>query len=147
MAESSIGVQVRYSTDGGSNYTSAGCLTEADISGQMKETGEGQCLSQTSGRWKSFFGKFADAGEGTFTLDWDKEDYEAVFDMVPDEDPILWQFVIPDGSDLTDPTTCSRWACNGLVTRLGIAFPSDGDRVTAPVTLKFSGAPTFTAAP
>lgn len=146
MAESAIGVQVQYSTDN-VTYTSAGCIVEADLGGLTKEVGEGQCLSATSSRWKEFFGKFADAGEMTFTLQWDPEDYTAVFDMVDDEFPIYWRIVVPDGSDLTDPTTCSRLVCQGLVTRLGLTFPGDGDRVTAPVTIKLSGAPTFTEAP
>lgn len=144
MAESSIGVKVQYSTDD-TTYTDAGCIVEADLGGMTKEVGEGQCLSDTD-RWKTFFGKFADAGEITFSLQWDPEDYTAMVGMVPDEDPIYWRIVVPDG-DPSDPLTCSRLKFQGLVTRLGLAFPGDGDRVTAPVTVKLSGAPTFTEAP
>lgn len=146
MAESSIGVQVQFSTNG-TDWTGMGCVVEADFGGMTKETGESQCLSQTSGRWKTFFGKFADAGEGTFSIDWDPEDFTALVAMVDDQDPIHWRFVIPDGSDITDPTTCSRLRFMGVVTRLGLTFPSDGDRILAPVTVKFSGAPTFDEAP
>lgn len=146
MAESSVGVQVQYSTDAVS-WSSMGCLLEADFGGITKDVGETQCLSSTSSRYKTFVGKFVDPGEGTFTIDWLKTDFTTLVGMVDDADPIYWRFVIPDGSDLTDPTTCSRLQFQGLVTRLGITFPTDGDRIGCPVTIKFSGAPTFTEAP
>lgn len=146
MAESSIGVKVQYSTDDVS-YTTAGCLTEVNFGGMTKDTFETQCLSQDTSRWKTFAGKFADPGEATFTLDWDPEDYTAMVGMIDDEFPIYWRIVVPDGSDITDPTTCSRLKFQGLVTNLGLSFEADGGRVTAPVTVKFSGAPTFAEAP
>jgi hypothetical protein len=145
MAESSVGVQVQYSTDD-TNWSGMGCLLEADFGGVTKEVGETQCLSATSNRYKTFVGKWVDPGEGTFTIDWDKNDFAAILAMADDVDPLYWRFVIPDG-DPTDVATCSQLKFQGLVTRLGITFPTDGDRIGVPVTLKFSGPPTFTEAP
>lgn len=144
MAESSIGVKLQYSTDNGSTWSSAGCVLEIDLGGITVDMKESTCLSQTT-RFKTFFAAFADAGEITATMDFVREDYLVLFNMLTD-DPIDWRIVVPDGSNLADPTTCTRLACDGLLSNLGMGFPSDGDRVKAPITIKLSGTPTLTLA-
>lgn len=145
MAESSIGVKLQYSLDSGSTWTSAGCIVDVDMPGIDVDMKEGQCLSQTT-RWKTFFAGFVDAGEFTASVDWSKTGYNTLLGMAGD-DPIPWRIVVPDGTDLNDPTTCSRLQCDGAIQKLGLTLPSDGGRVVFPLTLKLSGAPTFTEAP
>lgn len=142
MAESSIGVQLRYSTDGGTSYTSAGCILTLDFSGITVDFKESTCLSQTT-KFKTFFPTFADAGEFTADLDWSKTGWNTLLGQVGD-DLIKWQIVVPDGTDIADPTTCTRLTFDGGVQKLGIQFAQDGDRIKAPVTVKLSGAPTLT---
>lgn len=145
MAESSIGVVLGYSTDSGTNYTSAGCLLSLDVAGFTRDVKEGTCLSQTS-LWKTFFGAFLDAGEITGEIDWVKAQYQAMFNLLDDSTLLTWRIVVPDGTDLATPTTCTRLVCEGLLSKLGLGFPSDGDRIRAPFTIKLSGAPTLTLA-
>ncbi len=144
MAESSIGVKLQYSTDAGSTWTTAGCILSLDSGGIKVDSKESTCLSQTN-KWKTFFPTFIDAGEFTAELDWVRTDYLTLFNQLGD-DPIDWRIVVPDGSDLSDPTTCTRLAGDGFITNLGLAFATDGDRVKFPITIKLSGELTLTLA-
>lgn len=144
-AESSIGVKLAYSTDGGTNYTTPGCIVSIDMPGFTRETKDGTCLSQTS-LWKTYFGAFIDAGEITAEVDWLKTDYSAIYALLDDASPNTWRIVVPDGTDPDTPTTCTRLVCQGLLTKIGISFPSDGDRIKIPITIKLSGSPTLTLA-
>lgn len=145
MAESSIGVVLGYSTDSGSTFTSVGCLLSLDLAGFTRDIKEGTCLSQST-LWKTFFPAFIDAGEITGELDWVKAQYQIVFNMLDDAAAIPWRIVVPDGSDLATPTTCTRLQCDGILSKLGLGFPSDGDRIRSSFTIKLSGAPTLTLA-
>jgi len=145
MAEqSSIGVGFQYSTDDIS-YTTLGCLLEIAGANIEKDIKEGTCLSQTD-RWKTFFGAFVDAGETALKIKYAKAKKTLLLGLVDDQEPIWFRIVVPDGSDLSDPTTCSRFKCKGLLKSLGLEFPSDGDKVAIPATIKWSGSPTFTEA-
>lgn len=145
MAESSIGVKLQYSLDSGSSWTSAGCIVDVDFSGIDVDAKESQCLSQTT-IYKTFFPAFADPGEFTASVDWSDTGYTTFLGFVGDA-VFPWRIVVPDGSDLSDPTTCSRLQFNGMLSKIGLTLPSDGGRVVFPITIKLSGAPTFTEAP
>jgi hypothetical protein len=145
MAESAIGVTLQYSTNDGTDWSSAGCILEVDMGGLMRDVKESTCISQTS-LWKTFFGAFADAGEITATIDWSKTGFQTLMGMMDDTSTIDWRIVVPDGSDPATPTTCTRLSFEGLLTKLGLGFPSDGDRIKVPMTVKLSGAPTLTLA-
>ncbi len=144
MAESSIGVKLQYSTNSGASWSAPGCILEVDLSGIEVDIKEATCLNQTD-RWKTFFAAFIDAGEITASVDWAPTDFQTLLGMAGD-DPIPWRIVVPDGDDLNDPDSCTRFECDGLLKMLGMGFPSDGDRVKAPLTIKLSGAPTLTLA-
>jgi hypothetical protein len=147
MSKSSIGVQFQFSVDSGTTYTTVGVIVDIDYPGATKDVKESTGLSQTS-RWKTFFGAFVDAGEATLTVDWDKAKFNTLSGHLPDPDPIKFRIVVPDGSDPLTPTTCSTLVFDGLVSKgWGLTFPKDGDRVTWPLNVKFSGAPTYTPAP
>ncbi len=146
MAEqSSIGVKFQYSTDNDVSYTSVGCILDINYPGIEKDIKESTCLSQTD-RWKTFFGAFVDAGEVTFKIKFSKTMFATLLGLVDDQEPIYFRIVIPDGSDLSDVSTCSRFKCQGLVKGLGFEFPNDGDKLGVPVTVKWSGSPTWTQA-
>lgn len=143
--QSSIGVKLGYSTDD-VTYTSVGCILEVDYPGAEKDIKEGTCLSQTD-RWKTFFGAFVDAMEITAKVKFNKAMFTTLLGLVDDQEPIYWRIVVPDGSDLNDASTCSRFKCLGLLkTGPGLTFPSDGDKVAMPITIKLSGQPTWSPA-
>lgn len=142
--QSSIGVNFQYSTDD-VTYTTLGCVLEINGANIEKDIKESTCLSQTN-RWKTFFGVFVDAGETQLKIKYAKAKYTTHLALVDDQEPIYWRIVIPDGSDITDFSTCSRFKCLGLLKSLGMEFPTDGDKVAMPLTIKWSGQPTFTEA-
>lgn len=142
--QSSIGSNFQYSTDD-VTYTTLGCVLEIAGANIEKDIGEGTCLSQTN-RWKTFFGKFVDPGETQLKIKYAKAKKTTLLGLVDDQEPIYFRIIIPDGSDITDFTTCSRFKCLGVVKSLGLELPSDGDKVTIPLTIKWSGQPTFTEA-
>jgi hypothetical protein len=146
MSTSSIGLTLQYSTDNRSSWITLGCVLDLGYDGATKEIKETTCLSQ-SNRWKTFFGTFVDAGEITVTLDFSKTMFPTLLGLIDDQDPIDVRMAVPDGTDITDPTTCSRFDCDMLLSKgPGLTFASDGDRVKMPLTLKLSGQPTFTPA-
>lgn len=143
--QSSIGVKLRYSADG-VTYTSVGCILDIDYPGPKKDIKEGTCLSQTD-RWKTFFGAFVDQGEITVKIKYSKTMVATMLALVDDQEPAYWQIVVPDGADITDASTCSRWTSLGLLQDgPGLTFPSDGDKLQLPLTIKLSGSPTWTQA-
>jgi len=142
--QSSIGVNFQYSTDDIS-YTTLGCVLEINGANIEKDIKEGTCLSQTN-RWKTFFGAFVDGGESQLKIKYAKAKKTTLLGWVDDQEPMYFRIVVPDGADLSDASTCSRFKSLGLVKSLGLDFPSDGDKVAIPVTIQWSGQPTFTEA-
>lgn len=147
MAEqSSIGAYFQYSTDN-VTYTTIGSILDLDYPGAEKDIKEGTYLNQAN-RWKTFFGAFVDPGEVTLKIKFSKSMVATQLAAIDDQEPIYWRIVVPDGTNIADPSTCSTWVNLGLLkTGPGLTFPSDGDKVAIPLVVKFSGIPTWTPAP
>ncbi len=93
-------------------------------------------------KWKEFIPAMLDAGEITFDVNYDPVSGQTANDLntALTADPEVWTIAIKG-----DASTYGSWACSGFVTGLGFAIPFDG-KVTQSVTIKFSGAPTYTDA-
>lgn len=86
--------------------------------------------------YRTFLGGMIDAGEATFELVFDKADVDTLHDAIEAVNEV-WTIT------LSDTTT---WACSGGVKSLGGGTSNIDDTVTWPVTIKFSGKPTYTPA-
>lgn len=88
-------------------------------------------------KWREFIAGMLDAGEITLDINYDGSAagiVNALNAALASGALETWTVVFPD---------TSSFASSGLVTSLGINSPFD-DKMTAPVTIKLSGEPTFT---
>jgi predicted secreted protein len=103
--------------------------------------------TESTEAWREFIPGLKDAGEMSCELN-----------LVPDSntmDLILAQFdsdsltqvriLFADGVQTGPSPTCSRFTCNGIVTGFPLEAPMD-DKMSATVTVKISGKPTFVRA-
>ena len=90
----------------------------------------------SSDKWREFIPGMLDAGEVTFDVNYDATAGETADDLQAaiDDDPADITITLPD---------TSTFVCSGIVTGVGFAIPFD-DKVTQSVTIKLTGAPTFT---
>ena len=92
-------------------------------------------------KWREFIPGMLDAGELTFEVN-----YDAVSGSTADDLNTLLTATAETVTVTFAPTNAtSSWACSGFITALGFATPFD-EKITQPVTIKFTGAPTYTDA-
>ena len=93
----------------------------------------------STGRYREFIGGLRDAGEVTFTVNFDPKSATDVLLVAASEDDDARSFEITFPSGDKASGEC-------FVTNYSASAPLD-DKMTASVTLKITGAPTFTVAP
>ena len=92
-------------------------------------------------KWREFIPGMLDAGEVTFEVN-----YDAVSGSTADDLNTLLTATAETVTITFAPTgATSSWSCSGFITALGFATPFD-EKITQPVTIKFTGAPTYTDA-
>ena len=87
----------------------------------------------TSG-WRTFIAGAKDAGEITFSTVYEKNAEPPMAGLVE-----AWTVTFPNTG-----TTAATFACDGFITSITDTVPLD-DLISSDVTIKLSGAPTFTA--
>ena len=89
-------------------------------------------------RYREFIGALRDGGEVTVGMEFDPDggDYANAISDYNSDTPGYYEIVFPDTSE---------WAFNGLLTGVTVDDPFD-DKMTAELTYKVSGKPTFTSA-
>lgn len=138
---SSFGTKLYYSTDSGSTYVEAACVVDGNFPEAEKATYERKCLGQAD-RWIPKAGAFVNGGQATFRVAYAKAIFGTFMGMLPDEDPILWRVIIPDGAN---EAGSSKAEFSALLMKVGMPFPEDGGRLVFEITLDVSGAVVFTA--
>ena len=91
-------------------------------------------------------GGMIDAGEVTFDVNYDGSaagNANSLNTLATSTSVYEVKIVV---NDHTTATSRSSWKCNGFITTLGHAIPFD-DKITQPVSIKFTGAPTYTDNP
>ncbi len=76
-----------------------------------------------------------DAGHLTLDYNFTKAEFATMASFESAGTIVLWKITL---------STLSTFVCYGFVQKVGLAVPFD-DKITAPMTIEFTGAPTFTA--
>lgn len=95
----------------------------------------------SASKFREFIPGMLDGGEATFDVNYDGASGATANDL----NDALTQTASTIVITLPPTNATSSWSSSGFVTALGFAVPFD-DKVTQPVTIKFSGVPTFTDA-
>lgn len=132
-ADGGYGVQITFAT---SSFT-AEIINDPQFSGQERTAIETTHHAVTNG-WRTFIpGDLKDPGGFTFDINFDPDDQPPIAGAV---ETITIEFPVPSGA-----TTGATLACSGFVTSWEAGSPID-DRMTASITVKFTGQPTWTDA-
>lgn len=96
----------------------------------------------SAAKWREFIPGMLDSGEVTFDVNYDGAAAGVANKLNTSltADPETWTIAIKGNASVY-----GSWAATGFVTGLGFAIPF-GDKITQSVTIKFTGAPTFTDA-
>lgn len=103
---------------------------------KSRETIDVTSLDSTGG-YREFIAAFRDAGQVQLEMNFTRDGYLDMNDDFEVDTLVDYQIVLPD----TGNTTIDF---SGLVINLGLAIPLD-DKITAPVTIKISGAVSITS--
>ncbi len=90
-------------------------------------------------KFREFIGGLRDGGEVALEMNYTQSDYAAflaTFDS--DDDDQNYQITIPDDNYSNSPTIVFQGICTGIETEIAVE-----DKITASVTFKVSGKPTF----
>lgn len=130
MADGGYGVTITFGT---SSFT-AQVISDPQFSGQERTAIETTHHAVTNG-WRTFIpGDLKDPGGITFDINFDP-DAQPPITAAPET--ITLTFPVPSGS-----SNGATLACSGFVTAWEAGTPID-DRMTASITIKFTGEPTW----
>lgn len=133
-AFSGIGTGVYFSTEIDGSYTQIAEIPNVDGPNLAATTFDVSDLSSPGG-YKEFKKGFKEGSDVTFEMHFTHAGYTAIKAQFDSNDVYFYKLVLPN-------TESSVVGFGGLVTNLGMKIPMD-DKVSAPVTIKVSGAPTF----
>lgn len=121
------------------SFTPVAELISATLPGLTKDTIDVTHASSPD-KFREFRAGLRDGGEVTLELNFTQSDY-AIFNALfaSDDDESNYQITIPDHNFSTKPTIVFEAICTGLTSDI----VTEG-KVTASVTFKVSGKPTFT---
>lgn len=124
MAIHSFGANLQLALAASPAFTDVGCIH--DISGPniSVTSTDSSCLST---EWKTFIPGLIDAGEVTFTIDYNETDYNQMHAVL--RQVIDGKIIFPGAEEIT-------FEC--FIMNLGLTIPFD-DRIVIPVTLKITG--------
>ena len=103
---------------------------------KSRETIDVTSLDSTGG-YREFIAAFRDAGQVQLEMNFTRDGYLDMNDDFEIDTLVDYQIVLPDSGNTTIDFS-------GLVVNLGLAIPMD-DKITAPVTIKISGAVEITS--
>ena len=118
-----------------SSSTTIGNITNVGNT-QTRDTIDISTMDSTS-KFREFIAGMADAGELTFTCNYDGSAAGTANDL-----STFYQAGTVYNTLVTFPDA-STWTCNGLFSSLGHAIPFD-DKISQDVTIKLTGVPTYT---
>jgi predicted secreted protein len=97
--------------------------------------------------WREFIPGLKDAGELSCELNLvpDSDTMDLILDQFDSDSLTEVRILFADGTQTGPSPTCSRFTCFGIVTGFPLQAPMD-DKMTATVTIKISGKPTFVRA-
>jgi predicted secreted protein len=97
--------------------------------------------------WREFIPGLKDAGELSCELNLvpDSATMELVLGTFDSDVLQQVRILFADGVQTGPTPTCSRFTCNGIITGFPLEAPMD-DKMTATITVKISGKPTFVRA-
>ncbi len=120
--------------------TTIGNIISITGPGQARDSIDISTMDSTS-KFREFIPGMLDAGEATFDVNYDPASGQTANDLntllTASAETITITFPPSGGT--------SSWVCSGFITGLGFAVPFD-DKITQPITIKFSGVPTYTDA-
>jgi len=109
-------------------------VREADGPGMTRDAIEDTLLNATAG-YKTFLPGLRDAGSFSFTIAFDRDEYEEMKADFDTDTACNYEIVLPD----TDNTTIELEA---FITELGLPIDREG-LIECPMTLKITGNPTI----
>lgn len=137
MAMSGVGVRFMKSNMATSpTFTAIAEINDIDGPNRTRKTISTTSLDTTGG-YETFIGGFRDGGTITANMNFTHAAYEAMVDEFELETACNYEIRFPDADK-----TCLKFAA--VVTDVGMKIPKD-DKISAPVTLKISGAVTLDA--
>jgi len=132
MSQAINGVGTIFQRWNGSAWVHIAEIKSIDGPSKTRDTIETTNLDTTGG-YKTFIASFRDAGTVQLSMNFTRATYELMDDDFASETLKNYEIILPD-SEVTSIEF------EGLVTELGLSITT-GDVVSAPVTIKVSGAP------
>lgn len=144
MSISSYSADMNYETTiSGGTYTSIAGVIGMSFGGLSRGSFSCAAINDAS-VYKAFLPTRSDAGEQSFSLNFSASVLNTLIgtlwaDQVNTRN---YRFEFGDGTN-----TDTMFTCLGFLTGIGAEFPDEGDdRIVLPITVKWSGAPTFAVA-
>ncbi len=141
-----------------SSMTAIGNVISITGPGQTRDAIEKSTMDSTS-KHREFIPGMLDVGETTFDVNYDGSSggnaaimggTNAATGLLKNTNTAMMYtigfFDGTNGTGITNITNHSFFQCKGMMTGLGHAIPFD-DKITQPVTIKFTGVSTFTDSP
>ena len=137
---SDLGIHGWGSTLAGSTVGTIGQILKISIPTVEADAIDISTMDSTD-KWQSFIPGMINAGQLDVDLAYYKTDAKIILDEIGGTVE-TWTITLNDETSvLTSPST---FACSGYIKGVGNAIPFE-DKVTSTITIKLSGAPTFTA--
>jgi predicted secreted protein len=124
----------------GTNTTTAGYITNISGPNESRDSIDVSTMDSTN-KWRQFLDGMLDAGEASFDLVYDGASGGNANKLytLKTTTAMTWQIQFKDNGT----NAGSKWACSGFMTGLGHGVAYDG-AATQTMSLKFTGAPTYT---
>lgn len=134
-----FGTQLERGTDDGSGtitYTAIGNITTVTPPATSRETID-VTAHDSPDAWMEFLGGLKDGGEASLELNYDPTEHDTLLDEYAKDSPTDYRVVFPDSAQ-------SQWEFKAILTGFEPEAPYD-DKLTASLTFKVSGKPTFSS--
>lgn len=130
MAITGVGTLFRRWDSAGSSWVSIGEVNDISGPGMSRDTVDTTHLG-TAGGYRTFIAGFRDPGTYTFTMNFNRTDYETLKADFESDTLQNYEVILPDPDN-------TSFEFEGLVTEIPLTIPPD-DKVTVDVTIKISG--------
>jgi len=141
MSDGQTGYGASLAASDGTATTTFGNIISISGPNQERDSVDISTMDSTS-KWREFLPGMLNSGELTAELNYDSTAAGTANDLSVALTSGTQTWTISFGESAT-ASNCSSFACVGFMTGLGYAIPFD-DKVTQSVSLKFTGAPTYT---
>jgi len=124
------GIGTKFMKDDGGSFSEIARVFGITGPGMSRDSVEVTAYDSPKG-YRKKIGGLRDAGQVTFTLNFQRSTYITLKNDYEKDDPQLYKIVLPDQYN-------TEFVFNALITEMPLSIP-EGDRVTVDITIELSG--------